>query len=74
MKLTVLRDDKNYFPPYDASLAVRRAAFEGHPHLLEGLGELSGKISTETMRNMNYQVDGLHRPVRDVAKEFLDGL
>ena len=74
MKLNVLRDDKNYFPPYDASLAVRRAAFEGHPHLREALAELSGKITTEAMRNMNYQVDGLHRAVRDVAKEFLAAL
>jgi osmoprotectant transport system substrate-binding protein len=74
MGLTVLRDDKSYFPPYAAALAVRRAAFEAHPHLQETLAELSGKISTETMRKMNYQVDGLHRAVRDVAKEFLSQL
>jgi glycine betaine/choline ABC-type transport system substrate-binding protein len=36
------------------------------------LGELSGKISTEAMRQMNYQVDGQHRLVREVAKDFLD--
>lgn len=74
MGLTALRDDKGYFPPYVAALAVRRAAFEAHPHLRETLAGLSGKISTEGMRQMNYQVDGLHRAVRDVAKEFLAGL
>jgi glycine betaine/choline ABC-type transport system substrate-binding protein len=67
MGLTVLRDDKNYFPPYEAALAVR-----GRPELRGALGELSGKISTETMRQMNYQVDGQHRLVREVAKDFLD--
>ncbi len=67
MGLTVLRDDKNYFPPYEAALAVR-----GRPELRATLGELSGKISTVAMRNMNYQVDGQHRAVREVAKDFLD--
>jgi osmoprotectant transport system substrate-binding protein len=71
MGLTVLRDDKGYFPPYEAALAVRGAAFEAHPGLREALESLSGKFSTEAMRKMNYEVDGKHRAVRDVAKEFL---
>ena len=73
MGLTPLRDDKQYFPPYEAALAVRRAALEANPRLRESLAALSGKITTEAMRNMNYQVDGRHRPVRDVAREFLVG-
>jgi len=71
MGLTALRDDKGYFPPYEAALAVRGAALESHAGLREALAGLSGKISTEAMRKMNYQVDGQHRPVRDVAKDFL---
>src|SRR5262249_30205890 len=74
MKLTALRDDKGYFPPYQAALAVRSAALDAHPGLREALGELSGKLSTETMRKLNYEVDGPHRPAREVAKEFLAGL
>ncbi len=72
MGLTVLRDDKGYFPPYEAALAARASAFETHPGLREALEALSGKFSTEAMRKMNYQVDGEHRAVRDVAKEFLN--
>jgi len=44
----------------------------GRPELRATLGELSGKISTVAMRTMNYQVDGQHRAVREVAKDFLD--
>jgi osmoprotectant transport system substrate-binding protein len=73
MKLAVLIDDKNYFPPYDAALAVRGAALESKPGLRAAIAELSGRISTVAMRNMNYQVDGQHRAVREVAKDFLDG-
>ncbi len=72
MGLTVLRDDKGYFPPYEAALVARAAAFEAHPGLREAVAALSGKFTTEAMRKMNYQVDGEHRPVRDVAREFLD--
>jgi glycine betaine/choline ABC-type transport system substrate-binding protein len=73
MGLTVLRDDKNYFPPYEAALAVRGAALESHAGLRAALDGLTGKISTVAMRKMNYEVDGRHRAVRDVARDFLDG-
>jgi osmoprotectant transport system substrate-binding protein len=71
MGLTALRDDKGYFPPYEAALASRVAALDAHPGLRDALAELSGKISTQAMRKMNYAVDGQHRPVREVAREFL---
>ena len=72
MGLTILRDDKGYFPPYEAALAVRVAATEANPGLRAALAELSGKFSTEAMRKMNHQVDGEHRPVSEVARAFLD--
>ncbi len=71
---TALTDDKHYFPPYEAAMAVRGPAIEAHPGLREAIQELSGKISTEAMRKMNYEVDGKHRPFREVAREFLAGL
>ena len=69
--LKALRDDKSYFPPYEAALVVRGAA---DPRLAEAVKELSGKFSTESMRKMNYEVDGKHRAVRDVAKDFLNNI
>ena len=72
MGLTVLRDDKGYFPPYEAALAVRGAALESRPGLRAALAELSGKISTVAIRKMNSEVDGQHRAVREVARDFLD--
>jgi osmoprotectant transport system substrate-binding protein len=32
--------------------------------------ELSGKISDTEMRRMNYEVDGEHRDIAEVAREF----
>ena len=37
----------------------------------QALVELAGRFTDVTMRKLNYQVDGEHRPVRDVAEQFL---
>lgn len=67
----VLEDDKGYFPPYEAAIAVRAESLVTHPGLREALEQLSGKFSDETMRKLNYEVDGKHRHVGEVASEFL---
>lgn len=69
--LAVLRDDRRYFPPYQAALVVRAQSLAAHPGLQAALEQLSGKLSDAAMRNLNYQVDGRHRPVAEVAREWL---
>jgi osmoprotectant transport system substrate-binding protein len=71
LDVTVLRDDKSVFPPYQAAIAVRSEALARFRGLRETLEELSGKISEQTMRRLNYEVDGEHKPVADVAAGFL---
>jgi glycine betaine/choline ABC-type transport system substrate-binding protein len=67
----VLRDDKHYFSPYDCGLVVRADRLKDDPALREALVELSGRFTDVTMRKLNHQVDGDHRPVRNVAEQFL---
>ena len=71
MDVKVLRDDKRYFPPYQAVFTVRADALAACPGLKDALDLLSGKFSDESMRALNYQVDGKHRPVNEVAATFL---
>jgi glycine betaine/choline ABC-type transport system substrate-binding protein len=71
LNLTVLADDKHYFPPYDAVPLVRQAVIEKHPEVRTVLKGLGGKISEEKMRRLNYLVDGEHRDVAEVVKAFL---
>ena len=71
LDVKVLKDDKRYFPPYQASLAVRADALAKRPPLKPALEQLSGLFSDEIMRTLNYQVDGKHRPVSEVAMTFL---
>jgi osmoprotectant transport system substrate-binding protein len=71
LDLKILADDKHAFPPYQVCIAVRQDAMTETPGLREALAELSGKFTNAKMREMNYQVDALHRPVAQVAAEFL---
>lgn len=69
--LAILEDDKHYFPPYQAVPIVRQETLRLHPAVRDALNELGGKISDADMRRLNYEVDGEHRDVVDVVREFL---
>jgi len=71
LDVKVLEDDQKAFPPYQASIVARFAALQEHPGLDAALAELSGKIDGNEIQKLNYEVDGKHLPVRDVAAEFL---
>jgi len=71
LNAVVLQDDQHYFPPYDCGLVVRPEILKDHPALQQALVELVGRFSNQTMRKLNHQVDGEHRPVREVAEQFL---
>ncbi len=72
LDLKVLKDDKQAFPPYQTCILVRTDVQASHPSLRKTLLELSARFPEKLMRNMNYAVDGEHKPVRDVARDFLN--
>jgi osmoprotectant transport system substrate-binding protein len=72
LDVRVLKDDKHAFPPYQACIVVRADTLVQNSGLRQALLELSGKITNDQMRRMNYAVDGEHRPVREVARDFLE--
>jgi len=65
-----LKDNRHYFPPYDAVPVVRRASLEKFPQLRAALFDLAGKISEDEMRHLNRQVDADQRDVVAVVREF----
>jgi len=71
LDLFVLEDDRHYFPPYEAVPIIRQEMLARHPEVGQALNELAGKISDDDMRQLNYAVDGQHRDVKEVVKEFL---
>jgi osmoprotectant transport system substrate-binding protein len=68
--LTVLQDDKHYFPPYQAVPLVRQEALERWPKLRVVFAGLAGKVTAEDVQTMNEAVDGQHRDPAQVVREF----
>jgi osmoprotectant transport system substrate-binding protein len=68
--LTVLQDDKHYFPPYQAVPLVRDDALKRWPQIQNALAALAGKVTEQDMRTMNQAVDGQHRNPAEVVREF----
>jgi osmoprotectant transport system substrate-binding protein len=71
LDLMVLEDDQHYFPPYDAVPVVRRETLQRHPEVAAALARLSGHISAEEMRRLNYAVDGEKKDAAEVVRDFL---
>jgi osmoprotectant transport system substrate-binding protein len=70
LHLTVLADDRHYFPPYDAVPLFREQAYRQWPQLRGAVAELSGRISAEEMQRMNEAVDSAHQDPAAVVREF----
>jgi osmoprotectant transport system substrate-binding protein len=71
-QFTILKDDKNAFPPYNACYIARQKLLEQRPAVRWALTLLASRIGDDTMRNLNRRVDIEHQPVEKVARDFLD--
>jgi len=69
--LVVLEDDKNFFPPYHATIVARNDILEKHPELITVLDKLSNKLPDDVMRILNHRVDVGNESPRAVAESFL---
>ncbi len=71
MDLVQLEDDRHYFPPYEAVYLVRKDSLARVPALQEVLRNLAHSISTEEMRQLNYEIDANKRGIAEVVREWL---
>lgn len=71
LDLVILRDDRQYFPPYEAVPIVRRTTLEKYPQLRQVLAKLGGFISVGDIQKLNYEVEGELRPVKEAVQQFL---
>jgi len=71
LDLFVLEDDRHYFPPYEGVAIIRQELLKNHPEVGTALDALAGAISDEDMRRMNYAIDGAHKDVASVVRDFL---
>ena len=66
--LKVLKDDRRFFPPYDASPLASDQLLKEKPELKPIVKKLEGKISTEQMQELNYQADGKGKSLQQLQR------
>jgi glycine betaine/choline ABC-type transport system substrate-binding protein len=71
LDLFQLEDDRHYFPPYEAVYLIRQDTLARVAQLREVLAKLAHAISTEEMRQLNYEVDANKRNPAEVVREWL---
>jgi osmoprotectant transport system substrate-binding protein len=69
--LTILKDDKGYFPPYFPAPILKMEFLKNNPEVGEVLNLLADKLDEKTMAELNAKVDVDKKEPKDVAKEFL---
>ena len=69
--LTVLKDDKNFFPSYYCTTVIREETLKAHPELEQTLEKMKGILTNAEMAELNYEVDIAGRPEQTVAADFL---
>lgn len=73
-EFTLLRDDKNVWPPYYLAPVVRDGVLAAHPEIGSVLNRVSASLDTETMIRLNAGVDVEKREVEDVAREYFGSI
>lgn len=69
--LTVLEDDKRFFPVYQGAPTLKQQTLQQHPEIADILGPLAERLDTTTMQQLNAQVDVEGLDAEDVAQRWL---
>jgi glycine betaine/choline ABC-type transport system substrate-binding protein len=72
--LAILKDDRRYFPPYEAVSVFTRSVLEIYPRVRTVIEKLSGKISAADMQRLNHETDAEFRSSETVIRNFLQDL
>jgi osmoprotectant transport system substrate-binding protein len=70
--LTVLEDDKKFFPVYQGAPTLKTETLTKYPQIAQILAPLAQKLTTEVVQGLNAQVDVDGEDAADVAKDWLE--
>lgn len=69
--LKILKDSKNFFPPYYIAPILNTKFAENHPEIVKQLKRLGNKFTEEEMQELNYKVEALEMPIEKVVTDVL---
>jgi osmoprotectant transport system substrate-binding protein len=71
LKLTVLTDDKKFFPPYNLSLNVRGDVLAKDPQIQTVMQPVSALLTTQELQKLNARIDVDGETPEEVASSWL---
>jgi osmoprotectant transport system substrate-binding protein len=71
LDLTVLEDDKNFFPVYNVAPVLRKEVLDANPDLEKLFAPVAEKLTNKVLLDLNAQVDVDGRDPTDVAMDWL---
>ena len=69
--LTVLEDDRAFFPHYNVAPVLRKAALAAHPELADLFAQITPRLTDEVMQTLNARVDVDGEEPGDVALDWM---
>lgn len=70
----LLEDDKAFWPPYNIIPVTRQDVLDANPDIADIINNISSKIDSKTMQELNAKVDIDLEEYDDVAKEFYESI
>ena len=67
---TLLKDNKNLWPPYNLVPLVNKKSAESHPKMEKALNKIDAKLTTKQLTNLNKKVDVDGQNYKTVAKNW----
>lgn len=73
-KYTLLKDDKNFWPPYNLAPVIRDKTLKKYPEVKGILNQVTKTLTTKTVTKLNAQVDVDGKDYKEVAKDYYNSI
>ncbi|OON72638.1 glycine betaine ABC transporter substrate-binding protein [Streptomyces tsukubensis] len=71
LDLTVMRDDRHFFPNYNAAPSINSKSLKKYPQMAEVLAPITKKLNNTVAQRLNAKVDVEGQDPHDVASDWL---
>ena len=71
LDLTVMKDDKQFFPVYQGAFTVKKTTLDKYPGIAKVIALMAGKLTTTEMQTLNAQADVNGDDPKTIAHDWL---
>ncbi|MEY4559988.1 MAG: hypothetical protein RLZ82_1003, partial [Actinomycetota bacterium] len=69
--LTVMQDDKEYFPVYQIGFTLKQTTLDKYPAIADIINKLTATLTDQVMQTLNARADVDGDEPADIARDYL---